>query len=104
MLDRLVRKEVRVANPLGLHIRPAYLIARLAGHFESSIEIIKDGQSVNGKSVLEILMLAATQHTLLTIVARGPDAAQAVEALTPVIEQELLPEPPLPLVEGSGRS
>ncbi len=84
MLDRVVRKEVRVANPLGLHIRPAYLIARLASRYESSIEIIKDGQSVNGKSVLEILMLAATQDTLLTIVARGRDAVQAVEALAPV--------------------
>ena len=72
MLDRVVRKDVRVANPLGLHIRPAYLIPRLAGQYESSVEIIKDGQSVNGKSVLEILMLAATEETLLTI-ARGPE-------------------------------
>jgi len=104
MVDRVVRKEVRVANPLGLHIRPAYLIARLAGHYESSIEIIKDGQGVNGKSVLEILMLAATQDTVLTIVARGHDAVQAVEALVPVIEQELPPETQMPLAEGNGSS
>jgi phosphocarrier protein HPr len=104
MLDRVVRKEVRVATPLGLHIRPAYLIARLAGQYESSVEIIKDGQSVNGKSVLEILMLAATQDTLLTLVARGPDAVQAVEALVPVIEHGMPPETELPLVEGNGSS
>ena len=51
MVDRVARKQVRVANPLGLHIRPAYLFARLASGYESAIEIIKDGQGVNGKSV-----------------------------------------------------
>lgn len=104
MADQVVRRVVRVGNPLGLHIRPAYLIARLAGGYQSSIEIVKDGQGVNGKSVLEILMLAATQDTQLTIVARGPDAGQAVEALAPVIEQESLPETQVPLVEGNGGS
>lgn len=99
MADHVVRRVVRVGNPLGLHIRPAYLIARLAGDYESAIEIVKDGQGVNGKSVLEILMLAATQHTQLTIVARGQDAAQAVEALAPVIEQETPPEPQVPLAD-----
>lgn len=99
MVDLVARKDVRVANPIGLHIRPAYLIARLASRYECSIEIIKDGQSVNGKSVLEILMLAATQGTLLTILARGHDADQAVAALTPVIEQEAFAEEPLPQAE-----
>ncbi len=99
MAELVARKDVRVANPIGLHIRPAYLIARLAGRYESAIEIIKDGQSVNGKSVLEILMLAATQGTLLTILARGRDADQAVAALTPVIEQETFVEEPLPQAE-----
>lgn len=94
MVDLVARKDVRVANPVGLHIRPAYLIARLANGYESTIEIIKDGQSVNGKSVLEILMLAATQGTVLTVLARGRDADQAVAALTPVIEQESFAEPP----------
>lgn len=101
MVDMISRKEVRVANPCGLHIRPAYLFARLAARYEASIEIIKDGQSVNGKSVLEILMLAATRGTLLTIVARGRDAEQAVESLAPVIERETPPEEDLSLAEGS---
>jgi phosphocarrier protein len=108
MVDLVARKDVRVANPVGLHIRPAYLIARLASRYESAIEIIKDGQSVNGKSVLEILMLAATQGTVLTVLARGRDADQAVAALTPVIEQESFaeepqaPEEPPQAEEGAG--
>jgi len=101
MVDTISQKDVRVANPCGLHIRPAYLFARLAGRYEASIEIVKDGQSVDGKSVLEILMLAATQDTVLTIIARGRDAKQAIEALAPVIERETPPEQELPLAEGS---
>ena len=102
MVDLIARKDVRVANPHGLHIRPAYLFARLASRYESAIEVIKDGQSVNGKSVLEILMLAATQGTILTILARGQDADQAVKALVPVLERETLPDGPLPPAEGTG--
>ena len=102
MVDLVARKDVRVANPVGLHIRPAYLIARLANGYESTIEIIKDGQSVNGKSVLEILMLAATQGTILTLVARGRDADQALEALVLVIEQETPAAEPSPPAQGTG--
>jgi phosphocarrier protein HPr len=101
MVDMISRKEVRVANPCGLHIRPAYLFARLAARYEATVEIVKDGQSVNGKSVLEILMLAATQDTVLTIVARGRDAEQAVEALACVIEREMPAEDEPPLAEGN---
>ena len=102
MVEPIARKDVRVANPLGLHIRPAYSFARLASRYESVIEIVKDGQSVNGKSVLEILMLAATQGTILTVVARGHDADQALEALVPVIEQETPAAEPSPPAQGSG--
>ena len=94
MVDLVVRKDVRVASPLGLHIRPAYLFARLASGYEAAVEVIKDGQAVNGKSVLEILMLAATQGTLLTVVARGRDADRALEALVPLLEQETPPDEP----------
>lgn len=98
-MDVVSQKEVRVADPSGLHIRPAYLFARMANQYESSIEIVKDGQSVNGKSVLEIMMLAATCDTVLTIVARGRDAVQAVEALAPVIACESSSDAELPLAE-----
>ena len=94
MVDLVARKDVRVANPVGLHIRPAYLIARLANGYESTSESMKDGPSVNGKSALEILLLAAPHAPVLTVLARGRDADQAVAALTPVIEQESFAEEP----------
>ncbi len=100
MMDTILRKAVRIANPSGLHVRPAYLFAQTANRFESSIEVVKDGQSVNGKSVLEILMLAATQDTILTIVARGRDAVQAVETLAPLLEQETPSDSDAPMADG----
>ena len=78
-----------VGNQQGLHARPADLFARLANQFDSTIEVVKDEQRVNGKSILDILMLAAVQGTTLTIVATGHDADAAVEALTQIVESEV---------------
>lgn len=63
------------------------MFARLASRFEARIDLIKDGQRVNGKSILDILMLAATWGTNLTIEASGGDAAEAVEALAGLVER-----------------
>jgi phosphotransferase system HPr (HPr) family protein len=77
-----------VANPQGLHARPADLFAKLARRFGSTIEVVKDGKRVDGKSILDVLTLAADKGTMLTIVARGDDADEAVEALVRLVELE----------------
>lgn len=87
MSNSVASKDVTIANPQGLHARPADLFSRLASRFDSSIEIIKDGQRVDGKSILDILMLAAVQGTTLTIVAMGIDADEAVEALARLLDE-----------------
>ena len=74
-------RAVVVANAQGLHARPASLIMKLANQFESKIELIKDNQSVDGKSIIEILTLGAAPGTNLIIVATGPDAEAALDAL-----------------------
>jgi phosphotransferase system HPr (HPr) family protein len=81
--------HVTVGNAQGLHARPADLFARMANSFDSQVEVIKDGQRADGKSILEILTLAATHGSLLTIEARGVDAWEAVEALARLIEEEV---------------
>jgi phosphotransferase system HPr (HPr) family protein len=81
--------HVTVSNAQGLHARPADLFARLANRFDAKVELIKDGQRADGKSILEILSLAATRGSLLTIEARGVDAWEAVEALARLIEKEV---------------
>lgn len=75
------RRSVVVNNPQGIHARPAHLFVKLANQFASNIEIIKDHERVDGKSILGILTLAAVEGTKLTIEAVGPDADHALDAL-----------------------
>ncbi len=86
--DNTVVRDVKIKNKMGLHARPAMLLAELANKFNSDITIHKDTQSVNAKSIMEVLLLAATQGTSLRIEARGDDAEQAANALSKLIEQE----------------
>lgn len=85
MNEHLATRSIRVANQRGLHARPAELIAKRALEFESSIEIIRDGQRVDAKSILHILTLGAECGTELMLEAQGIDAERAVDALAELI-------------------
>jgi phosphocarrier protein len=76
---------VMLTNRMGLHARPSTQIATIASRFASDIHIEKDGMTVDAKSVLELLMLAAECGSQLCISANGPDAKQAVSALTELV-------------------
>ncbi len=78
--------EFVVKNELGLHARPAGQFVQLAGRFEAEVSVGRDGEWVDGRSVLSLLSLAASLGTRLTIRATGPDARAAVEALGALIE------------------
>lgn len=86
-------RHVVITNPQGLHARPADLFVRLANTYQATIEIVKDRQRVDGKSILNLLMLAAEQGTTLELVAVGPDAEEALDALVRLIERDFQ-EPP----------
>ena len=77
--------EVRVPNLLGMHARPASAFVKLAGRFGSSVRVTKGDVTVNGKSIMGVLMLAAEQGSVLAIAAEGPDAASASEALAGLV-------------------
>ena len=81
------RVEATVDNPLGLHARPAMLLAQKAAEYSSEITIgRKDREdSVDAKSIMHLLMLAATQGTALEITAEGADEAEAAEALAELV-------------------
>jgi phosphotransferase system HPr (HPr) family protein len=81
MAERRTQRVVTVCNPQGLHARPADMFVRLALQFASHIEIVKDGERFNGKSILSLMTLAAEQGTELVLRADGPDAEDALEAL-----------------------
>ena len=74
-------QEVTVINKLGVHARPAALFVKTAHKFASHITVEKDGEEVNGKSIMGLMMLAAGQGSKLLITAEGPDAETAVREL-----------------------
>ena len=82
----MIERQATIVNQEGLHARPAAQIVRLASSFQSEIELAKDGLDVNGKSIMGVMMLAAECGSSITIRATGPDAEQAVQALTELVE------------------
>jgi phosphocarrier protein len=76
-----VEKEVVVLNPQGLHARPAAFFVQIAVKYDAHIAVQKEGECVNGKSIMGILMLGAVQNSKIKITADGPDAENAVEEL-----------------------
>ncbi len=87
MGETVATSQVRIINPQGLHARPADLFVKMANRYESVIEVAKDGEKVDGKSILAILTLVALEGTELSIEARGPDADEALRALVGLVEQ-----------------
>jgi phosphocarrier protein HPr len=81
MSELIARRTVVVTNPQGLHARPADLFVKLARRFAANVEVIKDSERVDGKSILAMLTLAAVENTELVIEASGADAEEAVAAL-----------------------
>ncbi len=87
MPEHHVRRTVTIVNPQGLHARPADLFVRLANQFVASVRVKKDNETVDGKSILNILTLAAVEGSELEITATGQDADAALAALCQLVEQ-----------------
>ena len=87
MSDPIARRTVKVVNPQGLHARPADLFVKTASQFDATIRVSKGNESVDGKSILSILTLAAEAGTQLEISATGVDANAALDALCELVEQ-----------------
>ena len=81
----MIEKSVTIANKNGLHARPAAEIVKLAAKFKSDIRLAREDLEVNGKSIMGVMMLAAEFGAALTVRADGPDAKEAVDALTTLI-------------------
>ena len=77
----MIEIEIPVINKLGLHARAASKLVKLTAGFASDIKFIKQGQEVDAKSIMGILMLAATQGTVLRLMVQGADEQQAATAI-----------------------
>jgi phosphocarrier protein len=80
-----VEKEIPIVNRLGLHARPAAMFVRIASRHRSEIWVSKEGEEVNGKSIMGLMMLAAGQGSKLRVRCEGLDAEKAMEELEELI-------------------
>jgi phosphocarrier protein len=80
-----IEKDVPVINRLGLHARPAAMFVRIASRYRAEIWVSKEGEKVNGKSIMGLMMLAAGQGSKLHIRCEGPDANKAMAELEELI-------------------
>lgn len=96
MADEFVQRQLRVLNREGIHARPATLIVQLANRFQCKVELIKDGQRVDAKSILDLMTVNAGEGVVLLLEARGVDAIAAADAIEQSFKEGLgdgLPEP-----------
>ena len=81
----MIEHDVEIVNRLGLHARAAAKLVHLAGRFRADVKLLKDGDSVDAKSILGLLMLAAAQGEHVRLRCDGPDEAEAMAALLDLI-------------------
>jgi len=82
----LKTESTKVVNKLGIHARPAAQIVKTASKFDSDIELTVDGITVNAKSIMGVMTLAACRGTEVRVTARGKDEDEAVDALIKLLE------------------
>ncbi len=78
-------KELTISNKLGIHARPAAQFVKTANKFEADIRVEKDGEEVDGKSIMGLMMLAAGHGSVVNIAAEGADAEDALKALEDLV-------------------
>jgi len=81
----VIRRELAIRNRLGLHARAAARFVHTASRFRSRVTAGRDGRVMDGKSILGILLLAASQGTAIEVTAEGEDEHQAMEALEALV-------------------
>jgi phosphocarrier protein len=84
----IVTKDFLVSNKLGIHARPAALFVKTANRFACDVFVEKDGEKVNGKSIMGLMMLAAGPGSVVTVHAHGQDAPQAIAEIENLIKRK----------------
>ena len=78
--------SLQIRNKLGLHARAAAMLVRTANSFDAEVSIAKDGQVVNGRSIMGVMMLAAEQGSEIAVTTTGPQAAESLDAIRALVE------------------
>ena len=85
--EKKTSKEITIVNRLGLHARPAAMFVKVCNRHKSEIWVEKDGEQVNGKSIMGLMMLAAGQGSRLLVSCEGADAEDALRDIEELIER-----------------
>ncbi len=86
MSDGGLRRTLTIQNERGLHARASAKFVKTASQFDAHVTVSRDGQTVDAQSIMGLMMLAAGIGSTVDIAAEGPDAAEALEALTALVD------------------
>ena len=86
--EKEITRQLTILNKLGVHARPAAMFVKVATRFDCDILVEKDGEVVNGKSIMGMMMLAAGPGSKLEVRAAGPDAAEALDVLEALVKRK----------------
>ena len=86
--SEFLTKELIISNKLGIHARPAALFVKTANRFACEIFVEKDGEKINGKSIMGLMMLAAGPGSKVILHVRGTDAPQAIAELEALVQRK----------------
>jgi phosphocarrier protein len=81
----MLQRELEIVNKLGLHARASAKLTQIAGRYQSQVTLARAGRRVNAKSIMGVMMLAATRGSRVEVETEGPDEAEAMEAITALI-------------------
>lgn len=84
----MITKTITIINKLGLHARAAAKLVTLASQFKSEIQLTRNQRTVNGKSIMAVMLLAASKGTELEIIAEGDDETEAMDAILQLINNK----------------
>lgn len=84
----MITKKLTVLNKLGIHARPAAQFVRVASRFKSDVTVEKDDESVDGKSIMGLMMLAVGCGAEIDVIVEGPDEEEAMAALETLVREK----------------
>ena len=85
MSDETCRATLQIVNKLGLHARAAVLLVQASSRYEAKVTVSKEGQAVDGRSIMGVMMLAAEQGSHIDVETTGPEARAALDAITELV-------------------
>jgi phosphocarrier protein HPr len=84
----MIERRLKIQNKLGLHARPAALLVETASNYDAEVQVIKNGNTINAKSIMGVLMLAAEQGSELTFRAKGNQEKEALDAISKLLDDK----------------